>query len=310
MERVPESTISPLEFRKHIILLEKFTRTYRENQGEETATREARCLEVQYPDILAEIEEGDLLAGKIRMPAICFTPQAGGNEGGFAYVCNMEAIRQLMEDPGASSADKSLLKELMEFWAIQRTSAQTRKAYPESLQKGLPSDRWLDEPGIAFPLYRMAGTHLDYRKLIDNGIPGLSALILERINVPGTTDQQKAFYHACIEVLNLLIKICRHYALQATELALVCREEHRGDMRRLSEVLQALTIRKPVHFFEGAQLAFLYCLVSVPMLRKNRAPSGSASASGGESVHHFGLPAPRSRLPRLPAVTASLRPRT
>ena len=32
---------------------------------------------------------------------------------------------------------------------------------------------------------------------IDNGIPGLSAIILEKINAPGITDQQESFYHAC-----------------------------------------------------------------------------------------------------------------
>jgi len=262
MERVPVSLIKPLEFRKHLNIIQKFTRTYQDNISTEISVREVRCLEAQYPDMLIEIQEGDLLAGKIQQPAIFFTPQAGGNEGGFGYVCNYTAIGDLLNHPEARQKDKTLLLKLKKFWETEQSRCKTRQAYPEILKTGLPGDNWMGETGIAFPLYRMAGTHLNYRLLADEGIPGLKAQIREKLDRKHLSKRQKSFYLSCIDALNLMVKICHCYARQAGALARTASTANKKDLLRISRSLKAVTIRKPVHFFEGIQLLFLWCLVS------------------------------------------------
>lgn len=262
MERVPVSLIKPLEFRKHLNIIQKFTRVYQDNISEDISVREVRCLEAQYPDMLIEIQEGDLLAGKVQHPAILFTPQAGGNEGGFAYACNYTAISDLVNHPEASPEDKILLRELKKFWETEQSRCKTRQAYPEQLKTGLPGDNWMGESGIAFPLYRMAGTHLNYRLLADEGIPGLKAVVMDKLKNERLTSQQKSFCQSCICALDLIVKICRFYARQARELSGAASDANRKDLLRIADSLEAVIIRKPVHFFEGAQLLFLWCLVS------------------------------------------------
>lgn len=262
MERIPVSPVKPLEFRKHLDILQKFTLAYQDNMNEDTSVRELRCLEAQYPDIFIDIEEGDLLAGRIQQPAICFTPQAGGNEGGFGYVCNMSAIRDLMNHPEATLKDKALLGKLRHFWETEQSKYVARQAYPEQLKTGLPEDNWMGVSGIAFPLYRMAGTHLNYSLLVDAGIPGLIKRINDKLNAISLTGQQQSFYRSCIQVLKLVIKIFYFYAGQARELSVIASPAHQKDLLRIAGSLEALSVRRPLHFFEGAQLLFLYCLVS------------------------------------------------
>ena len=74
--------------------------------------------------------------------------------------------------------------------------------------------------------------------------------------------RKKTFYLSCLHALDLFKKIMHHYAGQARELFAKADPGKKKDLLRLAGSLQALTIRKHRHFFEGVQLLFLYCLVS------------------------------------------------
>jgi len=226
MERFPSEKIPGFEFREHLNIISNFTHVYRENINEKIAIREIRCLRAMYPAVLAPVCEGDLFAGKARMPAICFTPQAGGNEGGFGYVCNYELMKELLKHPEASENDRKVLNELMDFWSTERTFYKTRKAYSKKLKHGLPSDNWTGESGIAFPLYRMAGTHLDFSKLLTTGIPGIKKAI-EVHNDKLTKSDSHEFYVASLEALDLFSEICIYYADKTDTLADNSSGEHK-----------------------------------------------------------------------------------
>jgi len=261
MERFPSEKIPGFEFREHLNIISNFTHVYRENINEKIAIREIRCLRAMYPAVLAPVCEGDLFAGKARMPAICFTPQAGGNEGGFGYVCNYELMKELLKHPEASENDRKVLNELMDFWSTERTFYKTRKAYSKKLKHGLPSDNWTGESGIAFPLYRMAGTHLDFSKLLTTGIPGIKKAI-EVHNDKLTKNNSHEFYVASLEALDLFSEICIYYADQTDTLADKCSGEHKSDLRELSNILGSLPHSKPNSLRAAIQLSFLYCLIS------------------------------------------------
>ena len=67
----------------------------------------------------------------------------------------------------------------MKFWEQDKTTARVRAAYPPEVARALPSDKWDREPVPVAPLYRMAGSYLDYEKLLTNGIPGIKRMVAE-----------------------------------------------------------------------------------------------------------------------------------
>jgi hypothetical protein len=211
MERLPENSLPLLDFRVHLDLIRDFTDTYKTNIDEDPAIREIRCLKTMFPGVLFPPGEGDLFTGKCRQPAVCFTPQAGGDQGGFGYSIRDDLIGELMTHREAKSDDIQLLEDIREFWSAENSIAKTRLAYPDRLQKGLPNDNWTRESGIAFPLYRMAGTQLDYYTLVNNGIDGLGDRIEHKLHAADSSGQM-AFYSACIQTLELFSWICIWYA--------------------------------------------------------------------------------------------------
>ncbi|MEI6085334.1 MAG: pyruvate formate lyase family protein [Verrucomicrobiota bacterium] len=198
-----------------------FTAAYQRLANNRPAERELACLRIQFPAILLPIQAGDLLAGRIEYPPVGFSPEPGG----LGYYCQ----------DGQS-----------EFWRHESTAAKTRAACPAWVNEVLPSDEWTTTSGMAFPLYRMGGTQLDYGKLLRLGVPGLRAEIESR--KAATTDHQaRELYTAMSGALDLLADCCQHYARQSPELA---------------PVLAKLTTRPPVTLQEAMQLMWLYALLS------------------------------------------------
>ena len=55
----------------------------------------------------------------------------------------------------------------------ESTSAKIRAAYTDEMKNYLPSDDWMHQSGIAFPLYRLTGGNVNWEMLLKKGIPGL-----------------------------------------------------------------------------------------------------------------------------------------
>jgi hypothetical protein len=143
--------------RGHPLELElAFTRAYRACETENSFVRELKCLAVLFPAILLPMEPGDLLAGRIRYPLVGFSAEAMG----LGYYCRESEIREVKRLAAMSGEQAREVEDMLEFWKGENTQAKTRAAYPPAVQKALPSDNWTVESGIAFPLYRMAGTVL------------------------------------------------------------------------------------------------------------------------------------------------------
>ena len=70
-----------------------FTEIYRTNENKNL--REARILKLQIPNILQDIQQGDLLAGSIHHTFIGFSPQYGGK---YIYFFEEDQARKLLDD--------------------------------------------------------------------------------------------------------------------------------------------------------------------------------------------------------------------
>ncbi len=237
----------------------EFTRIYRSFSPQSIEKREAAILDHQLPGIFLPLDEGDRLAGRFHYPPLVFTPQAAGDRGGFGYVFDPVRFRQLRSGLDAPSLDP-MLDELEAFWLEEETIHQTRSAYPEWLSELLPSDNWTGEPGIGFPLYRMGGSHLDYARLLELGVPGMENRI-RKLNQAAPNGSP--LYGSMLNAIQALRKVLLFYERDARSKA-----EKSGDHVRinrfitLANALNNLQHRPPETFFEGVQLFYLYCLAS------------------------------------------------
>lgn len=212
-------------FESAINVAEAITAAYRASLDSPNDQREAAVLAEQFRAQFLEPKKGDLFAGRVRYPLVGVTSQPMG----LGYYCAFDALRE-----GASRYPDFAARAsaIIRFWQVRTTEATIRAAYPPSVTRYLPSDAWTEESGIAFPLYRMGGTTLDYGKLVRLGLDGLE-----------TVARETPFSH----VVPLLRQTIDRYAATVDDPA-------------VRDTLLAIRHRPPVEFREAIQLIWLYAL--------------------------------------------------
>lgn len=155
-------------FAEGLTLAERITAAYRKHGQSSVEEREAAVLSVQFEGMFLPPEQGDAFAGRVNYPLLGLSPEACG----LGYYCAFGALFA-----GAEAFPKlaQQARVLAAFWRGRTTQEACRAAYPDWLQTRLPSDNWTEESGVGFPLYRMAGSNLDYSKLLRLGLSGLEA---------------------------------------------------------------------------------------------------------------------------------------
>jgi pyruvate-formate lyase len=229
-----------------------FTEAFRRVEHEPVALREAACLAAQFPAILLPTQADDLFAGRIRYAPIGFSPEPGG----FGYYCDEAALRRAAGAGGPE--ERSAVEEAVRFWAERATAGRTRAAYPPALAERLPSDDWCGSPGIAFPLYRLAGVFLDWAKLCRLGLPGLRA----EVAAAAAAGAEAGFCEGMRRALDLVAACARHYAAQAREQARVADPDRAVELGQVAATLDAVGERAPRTLREALQLSWLYSLLA------------------------------------------------
>ncbi|MDX1286351.1 MAG: pyruvate formate lyase family protein, partial [Draconibacterium sp.] len=196
-----------------------------------------------------------MLAGRVELLPIGFTPQS--DSGSFAYYMHEGKISQLLNDLSLSVTNKNVLNELSEFWKKEDTKVKVRGAYPEAMATALPSDRWNQESGIAFPLYRMSGTFLDIKKLVVLGLPGLKSLVLRKAK--STSGESKEFYLAMAGTVDVVSDVCMRYADMAGKQAqLSDNNARKQELLEMEQILRKVAVQKPGTMKEAVQLSFVF----------------------------------------------------
>ncbi|MEW6652671.1 MAG: pyruvate formate lyase family protein [Bacteroidota bacterium] len=240
----------------------KFTEVYKKHFNDHPAIREAKCLGAQYPDYFAELRESDLFAGRIEHGRVGFSIDEWGPTA-FGYYCQFELIECDLKSGNFSDEEEEKIYEMMNYWKNEDTSEKLRRAYPQKMAKYLPSDDWMNTPGIAFPLYRLTGGNLDFNKLLNLGIPGLFKEIESMKNEALQNGKDESFYEGMRIAVDVLVDVCKHYENQALDKA-----KKETDLLRKNELLemagslQAIVISKPKTFREAIQLFWLYANIS------------------------------------------------
>ena len=148
---------------------EAFTDRFDACAGMSPAQRESELLSIQFPTVLRPPEPGDLLAGRICYGLVGISPEPCG----LGYYCVSGAMESWLEENGRDSEEGVRIARLINRWRGRTTGEKVRAAFPPALAAALPRDSWFDASGVAFPLYRMAGSILDYGKLLSLGLDGV-----------------------------------------------------------------------------------------------------------------------------------------
>lgn len=243
-----------------------FTKAYRENIDKDKAIREAECIKVQFEGIFKEMQEGDLFAGRYRNTAIGYFPLmiGGGVEDGFDKTCYCVdfkrcygILEEIKNDDSYSEEYANEVLEAIKFWEDKNTNFKIREAFDDDMNKGLTDDEWGSAIGAAYPLYRIAGAHLDYKKLLKYGLVGLIELIQSK------KTESVELYEGMIMALEALRNVCTAYSEYMDEKINECRDESKlADYKRIKKSLIKVRDNKPETLHEAIQLINLYAIAA------------------------------------------------
>lgn len=240
-----------------------FTKAYRQakKQYAHPAQVELACLRAQYPAILHPIQEEDLFAGRHDFGAVGLGIQH--QTGGFGYFIDEARVVYALEQEAGSAAYREGLHEMLTFWRSENSSAKVMHDMPEDIRKALPSDEWDKFPLPATPILRMAGTYLDFDKLVRVGIPGLYAEMRAHLERAQQTGGDATLFECMIGSLDLFVDVCRYYQRQAVALAKEAKTPTRAtELMRIAASLAAIQTAAPASLHEAIQLAWLYGLIT------------------------------------------------
>lgn len=231
-----------------------FTEVYL-SQGDK-ALREAACLRLQVPYILAPIEDDDLIAGRMDHGYVGFSPQYGGIYTYYFHDDRVAAALEALKAAGAMDAAlEGAVARMRAFWAEEKTAARLARRFRERHGVDCPSS--YEEPGFANCGGRLAGTTVDLGKLVRLGLPGL------RDELGGYMRRHPAntFYVALSDAVESLADACRIYAGRA-EPAQGASPARKAELAAMKAALEALPLRAPQTFREGLQLVWIYVVAS------------------------------------------------
>jgi pyruvate-formate lyase len=247
-----------VDAKTQIKIMQHFTDSYKQYRNADKFKRELACLKQQFPAILLDPQQGDLFVGRHQLPAIGFAPQEYGTMGGLGYYINDDKIAKIRQDENLSHENNAALDKLVKFWQTEHTAYKTRAAYPEKLKNAFPSDRWTEDSAVAFPLYRLAGSMLNYKSLLTLGIKGLR----DKINFCQQKNGINAFSDACAGILDLFKGVCQYYINRINLFIWDQNPYWLSHGNDIIAVLDNISENKPATLRQAIQLMFLYNTLS------------------------------------------------
>ena len=258
-----------------------FTETYCTFQQAHPATREAECLAAMFPAALSPIENGDLLAGRFtcgsgvdkfrgkwdprtdQIPAVGFAGLVGGGPNGAGYFFDPEILKKKIKVLNPAPEIRAKLEEVSKVWKTETCAAKVRAAYPKHLAEALPYDDWVHVAHPAHPLYRIAGPHFDFDKLMQLGIPGLRREVEAGLERARAGQGELELFEGMVKALEVLVTVCLFFADQAAEQRRASLSDARQqELKGLETILRTLPERAPQTFYEAMQLALLMTVIS------------------------------------------------
>ena len=234
---------SPLE---QLEIMEAYTQAHKESEGSSKAQREIRCLKTIFPVLFRHIEDGDLIAGRLDFLPIGFGSVTSiGGVGHYCVFHKLRAFKDTLETP----EQKARVDILYDYWMDHDVKA----IYCQDVLNEDTTGRFIDCTYPFMATARLSGMMLDYKKLVNLGIPGLMRLI--------AAQPQNDFIQACMEAMHLFVQVIDR------QIELVEQAYQESEDRKRKEELQQMRFdllfikdHKPETFRQALQLFWLYAL--------------------------------------------------
>lgn len=231
--------------KEQLQIMEAYTRVHQECKGLDKATRELRCLEVLFPTLFRDLEEQDLIAGRLDFLPIGFGSVT--SIGGVGHYCVFHKLRKFKEQL-EDLEDQKRVDALYEYWQDHDVKA----IYCQDVLNTTTTGRFID---CAYPFMataRLSGMMLDYEKLMNYGIDGLISLMKKQ--------QSNAFLEAAIGCMNLLKKSIQKQIELIQQAKKQASEKRKKELMQMEHDLAYILDHKPETFPQALQLFWLYAL--------------------------------------------------
>lgn len=245
-----------------------FTKAYQQYQSQPKALREAACMKAQMPYTLGKRQEGDYFGGRFKGNKIGFYPLMIGQgvADGFdklCYSCDVKGSYALVEQMQSSNEySKREIQEALEaiaFWEKEETYHHIKETFAPDWHKHLAEDTYMTAIGAVYPLYRIAGAHLDFKKLTRIGLNGL----IDEIREAQSTDCDEEaceLYEGMIQVLQAMQELCKSRAVYFKGEIERASEIEQKRLALVSESLEHISVSKPETFHQAMQLCLIYSI--------------------------------------------------
>ena len=242
-----------------------FTRAYKASLKLDKATRELNCLKEQIPQSFRPFRNAtEILVGRIDNALVGFQPSFEGKNSCdvLGYCINQDKCYDLLEKSkkNLSSAEIEEIEAMIEFWNTESTTVKTRNQMTDAMQKSMTGDNYNADVGVCYPLYRIAGIHLDAKKLFDYGLNGLITLINSK---KSAHKDSIALYDGMIGSLELIKDTIQLYIDYIYDEIKHCKVADRlKELNIVLESLIAIKDDKPKSLQEAIQLLTIYMLAT------------------------------------------------
>lgn len=248
--------INAAEAKRQAEYLIRFTQEYQSENDK--YLREAACLKIQTNHILVDMDEDDLIVGRVKHGIVGFSPQYGGL---YTYYFNEEIVKDILDSYPEEWGKNEEFLAACSYWKEENTLKKLNDRFTEKhsdLEKykktggNMGTDMRLGTGST--PTGRLALTIPDLDKLIQLGLPGL------RAEVEANRTVDSSLSDAFLIAIDTIVDAVDFYERQTK--ALIESVGEKAHLVTLLSVLQNIKTNKPATFIEGLQLYWIYAVLS------------------------------------------------
>ena len=235
-------------------IMERYTKTHEKFSGSDIYRRELECLKVLYPSLFRNIEEQDLVLGRVDALPVGFGSVTSiGGVGHYCIFSKLKAFRGKL-------IDESMIKrvdEMEKYW----DKNDTRTIYFNDVLKDDTMGKFVDVKYPAIATARLSGMYLNYNLLVENGIPGLKEILTKKLEESKDIkkDQVYSSFLGCLDLLTETIDLHIEFANEAK---LKADDKRTKELNDLITAMENIKVRKPATLLEGIQLTWFFSLLA------------------------------------------------
>lgn len=235
-------------------IMERYTKTHEKFSASDIYRRELECLKVLYPALFRNIEEQDLVLGRVDALPVGFGSVTSiGGVGHYCIFSKLKAFRGKL-------TDESMVKrvdEMEKYW----DKNDTRTIYFNDVLKDDTMGKFVDVKYPAIATARLSGMYLNYNLLVENGMPGLRDILTKKLEESEDT-KKKQVYESFLGCLELLTETIDLHIEFANEAKLKADDKRAKELDDLITAMKNIKVRKPETLLEGIQLTWFFSLLA------------------------------------------------